>query len=154
MTEQPTQPLPPEPAPPSEQPAPAPEPAPEPAPAPDEPAVTGPAPAPEAPADAAPEPVPAPPLTVADATAGDDPANPLSSVTVHPGVLVRLADVLAHVENWAARHPEIERFLAFELKSNIASAERLNDIGGAAPAGDTQEQVTDTAPEPAPEPAP
>jgi hypothetical protein len=81
------------------------------------------------------------PVTMAEATAGED---NLSSVTVHPGVLVRLADVYAHVENWFARHPEVSRVLGAELKSAIGTAERVNSGGGYAPVGNVPVQ----APEP------
>jgi hypothetical protein len=75
---------------------------------------------------------------MAEATMGDDPDKPLSSVSTHPSVLVRLRDVYAHVENWAARHPEIARFIAADLKSSLSTAERVNEAGGAEPVGDVQ----------------
>lgn len=80
--------------------------------------------------DAPPEPASAP-KTMAAATMGDDPDSPISSDTVHEGVLVRLRDVYMHVENWAARHPEIARFLAADLKSSLSTSERINDAGSA-----------------------
>lgn len=49
----------------------------------------------------------------------------LSAVDVHPSVLVRLADVLAVVENWFARHPEVDRGSAADLKSSAGTIERL-----------------------------
>jgi hypothetical protein len=72
---------------------------------------------------------------MAEATMGDNPEAPVSSLAVHESTLVRLRDVYEHIENWAARHPELARFLAAELKSNIGTAERVNDQGGAAPVG-------------------
>lgn len=85
------------------------------------------------------------PKTMAEATMGDNPDAPVSSVHVHEGVLVRLKDVFAHIENWAARHPELARFIAADLKSSISTAERVNDQGGAAPAGDTTAQANENA---------
>lgn len=90
------------------------------------------------------------PQTVAEATATDpaDPVsadNPLSSVTVHEGVLVRLRDVYAHIENWAARHPEISRLIGYDLKSALGTVERVGPNGEAAPVGDTSAQETATS---------
>jgi hypothetical protein len=84
------------------------------------------------------------PRTMAEATMGDNPDAPISSTTAHPSVLVRLRDVYAIVENWAARHPMIERFVAAGLKSDLSTAERVNDQGGVAPVGT---QSTDDVPE-------
>lgn len=77
------------------------------------------------------------PRTMAEATMGDT-GEPISSTTAHPSVLVRLRDVYAIVENWAARHPEIGRFIAAGLKSDMSTAERVNEQGGVAPVGETQ----------------
>ena len=85
------------------------------------------------------EPV-SPPVTMAEATSGGQ--AELSSVTVHQGVLVRLADVFAHVENWFARNPQVSRELGADLKSGLGTLERLNNVGGAAPVGDTAEQAS------------
>jgi hypothetical protein len=82
------------------------------------------------------------PVTMAEATSGGDPA--LSSVTVHPGILVRLRDIYAIVENWFARNPAISRELGADLKGAVGNAERLNDVAGAAPVGDTTEQTAST----------
>jgi hypothetical protein len=88
------------------------------------------------PADALPPDVP---RTMAEATMGDT-GEPISSTTAHPSALVRLRDVYAIVENWAARHPAIERFVAAGLKSDLSTAERVNEGGGVAPVGETQAQ--------------
>jgi hypothetical protein len=76
------------------------------------------------------------PRTMAEATMGDT-GEPISSTTAHPSVLVRLRDVYAIVENWAARHPAIERFVAAGLKSDLSTAERVNEGGGVAPVGES-----------------
>lgn len=101
-------------------PTPEPEPQPEPSPAP----AADPAPA-----------VPSEPTTAeavpADPQAGDapDPADsqPGGVVTAdgtHPSVLVRFRDVLAHVENFIARHPELRALLESDFKSGLATIEK------------------------------
>jgi hypothetical protein len=47
----------------------------------------------------------------------------LTADGTHPSVLVRLRDVVAHVENFFARHPEL-RALESDLKSGVATIER------------------------------
>jgi hypothetical protein len=90
------------------------------------------------------------PVTMAEATMGDT-GDPISSLAVHPSTLVRLKDIYEAVENWAARHPEIARFLAADLKSSISVAERVNEQGGAAPVG-ASAQDAQAEPEPGSQP--
>jgi hypothetical protein len=62
------------------------------------------------------------PVTMAEATAGD------SNVTSHgtaASETVRLSDVLAHIENFFARHATLPRELATDLKSGLTTLERL-----------------------------
>ena len=66
------------------------------------------------------------PVTMAEATAGE---AGISSVTTHPGVLVRLRDVHAAVENFFARHPVLARELGIDLKSALDALERPSDPG-------------------------
>lgn len=77
----------------------------------------------------------------AEASSGPPPAAPDGQT-----FLVRLEDVLAHVRNWFARHPEVAREAETELSSAITTSERLDAGGGAAPVGDRPP----TSPEPAP----
>jgi hypothetical protein len=61
----------------------------------------------------------------------------ITAAGTHGSVMVRLHDVLAHVENFLARHPEL-RALESDLKSGIATIERHG--GPAAPVSDTADQ--------------
>lgn len=115
------------------------------------------APAEQAPPQAeapAPEPVPQQPESPAVPPAADEPATvpsvpeeapagdgtgsapqPGGVVTAeatHPSVLVRLRDVIAHVENFLARHPELRALGESDLKSGLATIERHS--AGTAPA--------------------
>lgn len=54
-----------------------------------------------------------------------DAAQQQAPQDVHPSVKVRLADALAHVENFFARHPELESAFKTELMSGLAALERL-----------------------------
>jgi len=92
----------------------------------DEAEAPSPAPAAETPS-VADEPVtvaPVPPeVPEADAAAPDQPGGVITADNVHPGVLVRLRDVLAHVENFLARHPHLKAIGESDLKSALATLE-------------------------------
>lgn len=64
-----------------------------------------------------------------DADAPPEETGVVTADGTHESVLVRFKDVLAHVENFLARHPEVRGFEA-DLKSGLATIEKH---GGPAP---------------------
>jgi hypothetical protein len=109
----------------------------------------GSAPDPATPAPAEPEPAaPDEPTTVAPVTTAPVPDAPpqetgvVTAASAHPSVMVRFRDVLAHIENFLARHPEL-RGLEADLKSGLATIEQQGGPaapGSAAPAVQPQEE--------------
>jgi len=91
-----------------------------------EPEVPSPAPAAETapvaddPATAAPVP---PDVPESDEPDPSQPGGVITADNVHPSVLVRLRDVLAHVEHFAARHPHLKGLFEADLKSALATIE-------------------------------
>lgn len=59
--------------------------------------------------------------------------------TVHPSILVRLADVLAHAENFLMRHPALEAEAGADLRSGLGTLERINDPAAVQAARDAVE---------------
>lgn len=109
-------------------------------PEPEQPAEEQPEPEPEAPAEAEPEAAPAPDepttVTVHDQMAAVTEESIAGDAPAHPTVLVRLADVLAHLENFLARHPELEAAAGADLRSGVSALERVNDPAAAQAARD------------------
>jgi hypothetical protein len=84
---------------------------------------------------------PVPPGPVVDTETPPQETGVVTAAGTHPRVMVRLRDVLAHVENFLARHPEL-RVLEADLKSGIATIEQHGNP--AVPVSDTADQQAGT----------
>jgi hypothetical protein len=76
---------------------------------------------------------PAVPSAVMDTDVPPSETGVITSDSVHPSVLVRLADVARYVENFLARHPEL-RGLESDIKSGLAAIERHAPAAPGSPA--------------------
>lgn len=59
--------------------------------------------------------------------------EPVDAAAIHPSILVRLADVVRHVENFLARHPQLAAEAGADLSSGVKTIERVNQAPGSSP---------------------